>query len=166
MTENTDLFPKITEDGIELLRGRIGVPIENTLEPWCYEATRDNIRHYAHGIGDDNPLWCDPAYAANTKFGTIVALPSFLFATNRIISGYVGGLPGVHAMWAGADWTWHKPVLRNDEISTTAHLKDLIEHQTRFAGRAIQQIYHVEFFNQSGDLVAEADSWFFRTDRD
>ena len=31
----------------------------DTLEPWCHEATRDNIRHYAHGIGDDNPLWCD-----------------------------------------------------------------------------------------------------------
>ncbi|HIF11248.1 MAG TPA: hypothetical protein EYQ81_16345, partial [Sneathiellales bacterium] len=33
------------------LRTRIGVKIENTLEPWCYEATRDNIRHSAHGIG-------------------------------------------------------------------------------------------------------------------
>ena len=162
----SDLFPKITEQGLEALRTRIGVKIENTLEPWCYEATRDNIRHYAHGIGDDNPLWCDPEYAANTKYGTLVALPSFLFATNRIISGYVGGLPGVHAMWAGADWTWHKPVLRNDEISTSAHLKELVEHQTRFAGRAIQQIYHVDFFNQHGDLVAEADSWCFRTDRD
>ena len=41
--------------------------IEHTAEPWCYEATRDNIRHYAHGIGDDNPLWCDPGYAAKTQ---------------------------------------------------------------------------------------------------
>lgn len=166
VSNETDLFPKITEEGLDLLRGRVGVSIENTAEPWCYEATRDNIRHYAHGIGDDNPLWCDPDYAAKTNYGTIIALPSFLFATNRIISGYVGGLPGVHAMWAGAEWTWHKPILRNDEISTNAHLKDLIEHQTRFAGRAFQQIYHVEFFNQQGDLVAEADSWCFRTDRD
>src|SRR6056297_1666456 len=159
-------FPKITEEGMADLRARIGVPIEKTVEPWCYEATRDNIRHYAHGIGDDNPLWCDPDYARGTRHGDVIALPSFLFATNRIVSGYVGGLPGAHAMWAGADWTWHKPVLRNDEISTRAHLKDLIEHQTRFAGRAIQQIYHVDFFNQSGDLVAEADSWCFRTARD
>lgn len=160
------LFPKITERGLDELRRRIGVKIEDTLEPWCHEATRDNIRHYAHGIGDDNPLWCDPDYAAKTRYGGIVAPPSFLFATSRIISGYVGGLPGVHAMWAGADWTWHKPTRRNDEISTEASLKDLIEHQTRFAGRSIQQIYHVRFFNQSGDLLAEADSWCFRTDRD
>ncbi|HTO51573.1 MAG TPA: MaoC family dehydratase N-terminal domain-containing protein [Burkholderiales bacterium] len=159
-------FPKITQQGLDELRERIGVKIGATAEPWCHEATRDNIRHYAHGIGDDNPLWCDPAYAAQTQYGGIIALPSFLFATSRIISGYVGGLPGVHAMWSGADWTWHKPVRRNDAISTEAHLKDLIEHETRFAGRAVQQIYHVDFFNQHGDRVAEADSWCFRTERD
>lgn len=159
-------FPKITDEALEALRKRIGVPIENSLEPWCHEATRDNIRHYAHGIGDDNPLWCDPAYAAKTRFGSIVALPSFLFATSRIVSGYVGGLPGVHAMWAGADWTWHKPIYRNQEITTEARLKDLIEHDTKFAGRAVQQIYHVRFFDDDGDLLAEADSWCFRTDRD
>ena len=159
-------FPKITEQGLDLLRKRIGVKIGTTIEPWCHEATRDNIRHYAHGIGDDNPLWCVPEYAAKTRHGGIVALPSFLFSTSRIVSGYVGGLPGIHAMWSGADWTWHKAVRRNDEISTDAWLKDVIEHDTRFAGRAVQQIYHVDFFNQNGDLVAEADSWCFRTERD
>jgi acyl dehydratase len=159
-------FPKITEQGLDDLRRRIGVKIGDTAEPWCYEATRDNIRHYAHGIGDDNPLWCDPDYAATTKYGGTIALPSFLFSTSRIVSGYVGGLPGVHAMWSGADWNWHKPVHRNDVISTEASLKDLVEHQTKFAGRAIQQTYHVDFYNQHGDLVADADSWCFRTERD
>ena len=166
MTSTTRLFPTVTDETLGELRRRIGMPITDTVEPWCHEATRDNIRHYAHGIGDDNPLWCDPAYAAKARFGTIVAPPSFLFATDRIISGYVGGMPGVHAMWAGADWTWHLPLKRNDEITTEAHLKDLIEHQTRFAGRAVQQIYHVKFYNQRRELVAEADSWCFRTDRD
>lgn len=165
-TKTERSFPTITERGLDELRARIGVKIGATAEPWCYEATRDNIRHYAHGIGDDNPLWCDPEYAAKTRHGGIIALPSFLFSTSRIVSGYVGGLPGVHAMWSGADWTWHKAVKRNDVISTEAHLKNLIEHQTRFAGRAVQQIYHVDFFNQDGDKVAEADSWCFRTERD
>jgi len=163
--EQNRLFPKITEEALDALRQRIGVPIGPTLEPWCHEATRDNIRHYAHGIGDNNPLWCDPDYAGQSRYGGIVALPSFLFATSRIVSGYVGGLPGVHAMWSGADWTWHLPVRRNDEITTEARLKNLVEHQTRFAGRAIQQIYHVDFFNQRGEKVAEADSWCHRTDR-
>ena len=163
---STALFPKITEEGLAALRSRIGVKITHTLEPWCHEATRDAIRHYAHGVGDDNPLWCDPDYAAGSRWGGIIAPPSFLFATSRIISGYVGGLPGVHAMWAGADWTWHLPVRRNDAITTEAWLKDVIEHETQFAGRAVQQVYHVDFYNQHGALVAAADSWCFRTDRD
>ena len=95
-------FPRITDQGLDDLRRRIGVRIQDTVEPWCHEATRDSIRHYAHGIGDDNPLWCDPDYAAGTRFGGLVAPPSFLFACRRIISGYVGGLPGVHAIGAGA----------------------------------------------------------------
>jgi acyl dehydratase len=159
-------FPTITEKALDDLRKRLGAKIEHQAEPWCHEATRDNIRHYAHGIGDDNPLWCDPDYAGETSHGGVVALPSFLFACSRIISGYVGGLPGVHAMWAGADWTWHKQISRNDEIHTEAWLKDLIEHDTRFSGRAVQQIYHVDFYNQDGDLLAGADSWCFRTERD
>ncbi|MEZ5855783.1 MAG: hypothetical protein R3D67_13945 [Hyphomicrobiaceae bacterium] len=71
----SEMFPKITDKGLDQLRERIGVPIENTLEPWCHEATRDNIRHYAHGIGDDNPLWCDPDYAAKTKHGALSRCP-------------------------------------------------------------------------------------------
>jgi acyl dehydratase len=159
-------FPKITEQGLEDLKRRLGVKIGSTAEPWCYEATRDNIRHYAHGIGDDNPLWCDPEYAAKTTHGGIIALPSFLYSTSRIVSGYVGGLPGVHAMWSGSNWVWHQHAKRNDVISTEAYLKDLVEHDTRFAGKAIQQTYHVDFFNQTGDKLAEADTWCFRTERD
>jgi acyl dehydratase len=160
-------YATITDVDLESLRRLIGVPIEDTVEPWCYEATRDNIRHYAHGIGDDNPLWCDPAYAAGTRFGEIVAPPSFAFALSRILSGYVGGLPGVHAMWAGADLTWHRPIRRGTEIRTEAYLKDLVEHDTRFAGRAFQQIYHVDFFdNSDGTPLVSGDSWCFRTERD
>lgn len=167
MNENDDnAFPVITEHGLDALRSRLGVRIAQEPEPWCFEATRDNIRHYAHGIGDDNPLWCDPEYAGSTPYGGIIAPPSFLFACSRIISGYVGGLPGIHAMWAGADWHWHRPIRRNDEIRTESWLADLIERQTQFASRAIQQVYHVNFYNQEGDLLCEADSWCFRTERD
>ena len=166
MTVSDSRFPRITDEGLDALKRRLDVKIEREPEPWCYEATRDNIRHYAHGIGDDNPLWNDPDHAAAGPYGEIVALPSFLFATSRIISGYVGGLPGIHAMWAGADWTWHQPVRRNEEIVTESWLKELIERETRFSGRAVQQIYHVNFYNRQGDLLAEADSWCFRTERD
>jgi acyl dehydratase len=159
-------FATISDDALDSLRRLIGVPIADTVEPWCYEVTRDNVRHYAHGIGDDNPLWCDPAYAAAGPHGRLMAPPSFVFALSRILSGYVGGLPGIHAMWAGADLTWHRPMLVGTEVRTSAYLKDLIEHQTRFAGRAVQQIYHVDFTDADGVPLVSGDSWCFRTERD
>ncbi|ORV57450.1 acyl dehydratase [Mycobacterium florentinum] len=171
MSHGTDVefesqrFSLITERALDGLRAMIGVKISDTVEPWCYEVTRDNIRHYAHGIGDDNPLWCDPVYAESSSHQTLLAPPSFLFALNRIYSGYVGGLPGVHAMWSGAATKWHRHLRRGDQVGTEAYLKDLVEHQTEFAGRAIQQIYHVDFY-VDGQLVAEGDSWCFRTERD
>ena len=122
-----------------------GVKIGVTAEPWCHEATRDNIRHYAHGIGDDNPLWCVPEYARKTKFGDVIALPSFLFATSRIVSGYVGGLPGIHAMWSGSDWNWHKTVHRNDEITVAemARWVSSIPYELLCrVGARVERVYH------------------------
>jgi acyl dehydratase len=165
MAEQQQRFSLITDKSLADLRKLVGVPIEDSLEPWCYEATRDNIRHWAHGIGDDNPLWCEPAYSAKAH-GHTAAPPSFIFTLNRSFSGYVGGLPGVHAMFAGIDAVWHRPMLLGDQFTTKAWLKELVEHETRFAGRAIQQIYRCEFYNQRGEMLAEGDSWCFRTERD
>ena len=108
MPEPQQRFSVISDKSLVDLRKLMGVPIEDSLEPWCYEASRDNIRHWAHGIGDDNPLWCDPKYAATTSFKRLQAPPSFIFPLNRSFSGYVGGLAGVHAMFAGIDVTWHQ----------------------------------------------------------
>jgi acyl dehydratase len=159
-------FALITDESLHALRRLIGQPVEDTVEPWCTEATRDAIRHWAHGIGDDNPLWCDPAYAKTTKYGRLVAPPSFLFPLNRTFSGYVAGLAGVHAMFAGIDVTWHEPILHGEVFDTRVQLKELVEHETRFAGRSIQQIYRCEFRGADGKLLAEGDSWCFRTERD
>ena len=166
VNEDRRRFAVISDDAVEQLRRLIGVPIVDTVEPWCYEATRDNIRHYAHGIGDANPLWTDPDYAARTAYGTLVAPPSFVFALDRVLSGYVGGLPGIHAMWAGADLRWQAPIVRDTRIVTSAHLADLVEHETRFAGRAIQQIYHVDIAAEDGTPLCSGESWCFRTERD
>jgi acetyl-CoA synthetase len=76
-----------------------------------------------------------------------------------------GGLPGVHAMWAGADWTWHKPVLRNDAISTEAWLKDLIEHETR-SPAAPSSRSTTSTSSTSTATGRRGDSWCFRTERD
>jgi hypothetical protein len=70
----------ITDEALDSLRSLIGVPIAETVEPWCYEATRDNIRHHAHGIGDDNPL-IQRSHAEKTQYGTLIAPPHLRLRT-------------------------------------------------------------------------------------
>jgi acyl dehydratase len=160
----TQAFPRISDEALEHLRQRIGLEFEGP-DPWITEVTRDNIRHYAWGIGDRNQLWLDPEYAAKTRYGGLIAPPSLLYAFDRVVSGYVGGLPGVHAMFAGTKFRWFRPMRLGDTIKARSHLKDLVDHGSEFSGRAIQQIYEVNFHNQAGEHVASADSWCFRTQR-
>lgn len=159
-------FPKITDEALEALRRRIGAPIEPRPEPHLTEASRDGIRHYAHGIGDDNPLWTDEEYARKTQYGCLLAPPTILYGFDRVASGYVGGLPGIHAMYAGTEWEWSRVIRVGDRITANSHLKALIEKTGAFAGRTIQQIYTTEFIDQNNELVARADSWCMRVERD
>lgn len=47
--------------------------------------TKDLIRHHADGMGDRNPLWRNEDYAKNTRWGGIIAAPTF---TDSIIQPY------------------------------------------------------------------------------
>lgn len=158
-------FARITDEALNELRSRIGQPVRLP-QPWIEEATKDAIRHYALGIGDPNPLWVDERYARGTRHGDLLAPPTILYAADRIVGGYVGGLPGVHAMFAGTDWHWQRPVRRGDRFRVQAWLKALDEKQGAFAGRTVKQVYRVEFRDGDGAPLATADSWCIRTERD
>ncbi|HEY3237936.1 MAG TPA: MaoC family dehydratase N-terminal domain-containing protein [Acidimicrobiia bacterium] len=158
-------FPVITDEALAELRSRIGVEVSSP-DPYLTEATRDGIRHWADGVGDRNRLWRDEEHAAASRWGGLVAPPTILYAFDRICSGYVGGLPGVHAMFAGTDFRWSRPVRVGDRLAARAHLAELVDRPSEFSGRAVQQIYRVTFKDQAGELICEADSWCFRTQRD
>lgn len=158
---------QITEEELSRLRQEFGEPITRVTPPYHREINDDAIRHFAYGIGDDNPLWLDEEYAKGTRWGDLIAPPCILYSTDNIVSGAVHGFAGVHAMFAGTDWRWYGPIRRGTRIQSVASLEDLIEHETSFAGRSIQQVYRVKFFNEkTGELLADADSWCFRTERD
>jgi acyl dehydratase len=148
-------FPLITDTALAELRQRIGRPVRRP-QPYLEVATRDGVRHWADGIGDRNPHWLAHG----------VAPPTILLAMDRIVSGYVGGLPGIHAMYAGTDFRWERPIGIGEAIAGESVLLDLVEKPSRFAARAVQQIYRTTFRNQDGAVVCVADSWCFRTERD
>lgn len=160
------IHARITESALNELRSRIGVEVVRKAMPNFTEINADAARLFAYAIGDDNPLWLDEEYCIKAGFKRLQAPPTILFSMDNVVSGAVEGLPGVHAMYSGTDWEWYRRPEVGMKIRTRSVLKDLVEHQTRFAGRAIQQIYTTEFFDQTGTLVAKADSWCFRTERD
>lgn len=156
----------ITDEAVDKLRARIGKPVERVTPPFYTEINVDAARQYAWAIGDDNPLWHDPEHGFRSRWGAHLAPPSILYSTDNVVSGAVEGLPTIHAMYAGTNWHWLKPIEVGTKMKTQSKLKDMVEHQTTFAGRSFQQIYTTEFFDQDGVKLAEADSWCFRTERD
>jgi acyl dehydratase len=54
--------------------------------------TEDLIRHFAYAVGDPNPLWRDPDYARSTRWGGIIAPPTFDFCIAS--SDGAGNAPG------------------------------------------------------------------------
>jgi len=158
-------YGRITEEGIADLRSRIGVLLTRSTPPFYTEINADAARHFAMAIGDDNPLWLDEEYARKTRWGGLLAPPCILYSADNAVSGAVEGLPGVHAMFAGTDWEWFQPIRVGTVVRTKTWLKDVLVRETRFAGRAVQQIYTTEFYDQRGALLARADSWCFRTER-
>ncbi len=154
----------ITEDALERLRQRIGVPVHRR-HPHIELASQDAIRHFAHGIGDANPLWTDPDYAATTPYGTIIAPPCILYALDDICSGQFGGLPGIHNMFAGTRFEWFHPIKANDTITASSALHGLEEKHSAFARRTILQSYDCTFTNHDGVVVATARAFGVRAER-
>lgn len=83
---STDEWNQTVDDALayhEKIKGR-RTPVEWRVPATAYwtgitnrYVTTDIIRRFAYAIGDPNPLWSDPNYAINTRWGSIIAPPTF-----------------------------------------------------------------------------------------
>lgn len=152
----------LTEQALEEFRKRIGIKLRI---PNLYNelASRDAIRHFANGIGDPNPLWREEEYARNTKYGRIIAPPSWLYSV--FPTWVLQGLPGVHAFHSGNDWEFYLPVYEGDRIKPECIFTGFEEKSSQFSGRFIMEYQEARFYNQREELVAKAKSWLVRAER-
>lgn len=156
---------QVTDEDIDRMRVRIGteVPIQ---DPYNRVATADAIRHYAYGIGDDNPLFCDEAYARKTRWGTIIAPPYFVETMGVSRAKEIprearergrGALSGVHSWYSGDAVELLVPVHVGDKMTVKAYIASVEVKESEFAGRTVHTTRRYEWVNQRGQLVAVAD---------
>lgn len=122
-------------------------------------ASADSIRQFANGCGDDNPLWNDPAYAATTPWGGLIAPPTFVMSC-----GFprATGMPGVHGLFTGIDLSIPEPVRLGTQISVRAGVARIEEKPGRYTGRQFLQHMATEYRDESGRLLAHLTSHAFR----
>ena len=124
-------------------------------EQYNEEATADTIRHYALGIGDDNPLWLDDDYARTTPFGCRIAPPTFVYSV--FDANAIRGLPeGILPMHITAELDFHTPIRIKDAINAETRIVSVDERHSARAGLMAVQTAESTYRNQHGTLVAVA----------
>ena len=141
----------------------IGKPLRRSRLQWIEAVTRDAIRHFAWGVGDDNPLWLDAEYASRSPAGGIVAPPCILYAVDMTI--VAPKLSGVQWIYAGTDWKWHDRIRLDETFSVAARLTRQEEKVGRRFPRWVLQTGTVDYRDGAGRLIAAAEGQVARTPR-
>jgi acyl dehydratase len=144
---------KLTDEMLADMRALIGTELRTESCLNNEYATRMAITRFCEGIGDDNPLWMDPAYAAQSRFGTQVAPPSFIFAC---LGSVQVGWPGLGGFHCETKMSFNQPIRVGDKITAKVIFDgfDGPIEESKFGGRRIKDYLRQEYRNQDGELVA------------
>lgn len=136
--------------------------------PFPYPIEHEAIRRYCMMVDDDNPLFLDPEYAKQTKYGAAVYPP---FAPVGIMSQGSPGMaartfggesdntsllpptPGSYFINMSMDWEWFKPMVAGDRLTTKTRLGDVYIKPIRIDPKAFWIVLELHFANQKGEAV-------------
>jgi acyl dehydratase len=129
--------------------------IGKTSAPSVYEVERGAIRRFAEAIGDPNPLFNDERQARKTRFGGMIAPPTFGRALGSIIPDVT--LKGLgerfRVLDGGSDWEYFEPIRPGDRITVQSKLADLRETEGKI-GPMVFIVMETSYTNQFGELCA------------
>ncbi len=159
-------FGKITDDAIERLKTRIGVERKGSTmhRRGPLHLTRDVIRRFALGSGDDNPLYLNREYARSSRYGALIAPPSIIGFLERC-NGASDGLPGCHTIWREAVYEWYRPLQLDDVLDSSTYLRRVETVPSKFSGKAVRQDYETLIWNQNQERVANYQTSWHRFER-
>lgn len=138
-------------DYAEELRGHVG-----TRGPE-YRVTVElgDIRRFARAIGDDNPLYHDPGYAATTSFGAVVAPPAFVPVVKARERPALPEprQPFTRVLHAHDELELHAPIRAGDTVVSTAELAAVTVREGR-AGEMLLETLRYEVARADGLPIA------------
>ena len=154
----------ITDHDIERQTKLLGYMEPSKLREYVQTATTDNIRNFAHGCGDDNPLYCDPDYAKGRRWGSVIAHPMMVGQINAPMKGDKPSdeiralkkslFKGVHVFVSGSKWDFYRPVFPGDTIYSYNGEETCEVKPSEFSGRSVIAVRKDVKVNQRGEVVA------------
>ena len=153
----------ITDEDIERAKLLLGVDTPHKTREYIQTATLDNIRNFAVGCGNDNPLHCDPGYGAKSRWGSVIAPGMMAGVINTPMRG--DGIDpdlkartkslfrGVHVFVSGSTWDWYRPIYPGDTLHSFGGEESLEVKPSEFAGRSVIQVRRDVKVNQRGEVV-------------
>jgi len=132
--------------------------------PEAYEIEKGMIKKYAMAMDDTNPFWQDAKSAKRTKYGGIIAQPTFLMNTCRLSKQeeWIMSLkPSAEkTLIGGVEIENYQVVRPGDIISVTGKLVGLREKEGGKFGKMLVTTFESVYKNQVGDMVAKGNKTF------
>ena len=121
------------------------------------EVEKGAIIKFAQAIGDDNPLFNDEVEARRSKYGGLIAPPTFLRSITTVRPHLPFTLPLTRLLDAGSDWEYFEPIRVGDRITASAKITDISERTGRL-GLMVFSTTVVSYRNQLDQVVATQTS--------
>jgi acyl dehydratase len=162
--EDGAAFGELTEAALERSRQRLGIPLPQHNPPHNFEVTADGSRHFGYGYGDDNPLYCDPAYGPGTRWGSLIAPPTFLYtmgedaaprpddAAKALLKG--DPFAGLGSYQAVMEYEWWRPLGLGDRCKVVRTQVGVQAKPSRFGGRSAHVTFDYLYLNGRDQLHA------------
>ena len=169
---------RITDEAIERLRARIGIPEPHPVAPHYTSPGVDAFRHVAESYGDDNPLWWDEDYAGHSVWEGVIAPPPLVGGDSLIGADEVAEvspdmrdlmrgdpLRGVHAFYSASAREWWAPLRPGRSVARRNALVGVLDKPSQFAERAVHEWTGQVFQDGHGAILAGQYRLMIRTER-